>query len=35
VAGDPRWGSRRIRMEMLRKPVVGVVVPAERTIDRS
>jgi transposase InsO family protein len=30
----PRWGSRRIRLEMLRKPVPGLVVPAERTIDR-
>ena len=30
----PRWGSKRIRMELLRKPVAGVVVPAERTIDR-
>ncbi len=30
----PRWGSRRIRLEMLRAPVPGVVVPAERTIDR-
>lgn len=30
----PRWGSRRIRLEMLRKPVAGVAVPAERTIDR-
>jgi transposase InsO family protein len=29
----PRWGSRRIRLEMLRKPVPGLV-PAERTIDR-
>lgn len=30
----PRWGSRRIRLEMLRKPVPDLVVPAERTIDR-
>ena len=30
----PRWGSRRIRLEMLRKPQPGMVVPAERTIDR-
>lgn len=30
----PRWGSKRIRMELLRKPVVGVVVPSERTIAR-
>jgi transposase InsO family protein len=34
----PRWGSRRIRLEMLRKPASrtagGIVVPSERTIDR-
>jgi transposase InsO family protein len=34
----PRWGSRRIRLEMLRKPAAWssttVVVPSERTIDR-
>ncbi|WP_088288764.1 IS481 family transposase [Kineosporia sp. A_224] len=30
----PRWGSTRIRLELLRKPVAGVVVPSERTIDR-
>lgn len=30
----PRWGSRRIRLEMLRRRVPGLVVPAERTIDR-
>jgi transposase InsO family protein len=34
----PRWGSRRIRLEMLRKPALrapaGLVVPSERTIDR-
>ena len=30
----PRWGSRRIRLELLRRPVPEVVVPAERTIDR-
>jgi transposase InsO family protein len=30
----PRWGSKRIRMELLRKPVEGVVVPSERTINR-
>jgi transposase InsO family protein len=29
----PRWGSRRIRLELLRAPVAEVV-PAERTIDR-
>jgi transposase InsO family protein len=34
----PRWGSRRIRLEMLRKPApwaaAGLAVPSERTIDR-
>jgi transposase InsO family protein len=30
----PRWGAKRIRMELLRKPVEGVVVPSERTIVR-
>jgi transposase len=34
----PRWGSRRIRLEMLRKPspwaTGGLVVPSEPTIDR-
>jgi transposase InsO family protein len=34
----PRWGSRRIRLEMLRKPgpwaAEAVEVPSERTIDR-
>jgi transposase InsO family protein len=34
----PRWGSRRIRLEMLRKPAAwdreGLTVPSERTIDR-
>jgi transposase InsO family protein len=34
----PRWGSRRIRLEMLRKPAPwateGLAVPSERTIDR-
>jgi len=30
----PRWGSRRIRLELLRRPVPDLVVPAERTIDR-
>ena len=34
----PRWGSRRIRLEMLRKPAPwaaeGLVVPSERTIGR-
>src|SRR3954451_22697351 len=26
----PRWGAKRIRMELPRKPVEGVVVPSER-----
>jgi transposase InsO family protein len=30
----PRWGSKRIRMQLLRQPIDGVVVPSERTIDR-
>jgi len=30
----PRWGAKRIRMELLRKPVTGLEVPAERTIVR-
>ncbi|MBO0874655.1 MAG: IS481 family transposase [Pseudonocardia sp.] len=34
----PRWGSRRIRLELLRRPlpwqVAGIEVPSERTIDR-
>lgn len=34
----PRWGSRRIRLELLRKPLPwqgeGIAVPSERTIDR-
>jgi transposase InsO family protein len=30
----PRWGAKRIRMELLRKPVEGIVVPSERTIVR-
>jgi transposase InsO family protein len=34
----PRWGSRRIRLELLRKPLrwqeQGLAVPSERTIDR-
>jgi transposase-like protein len=30
----PRWGSKRIRMQLLRAPVEGIVVPSERTIDR-
>jgi transposase len=30
----PRWGAKRIRMELLRRPVLGVVLPSERTITR-
>ena len=30
----PRWGAKRIRMELIRKPVEGLVVPSERTIVR-
>ena len=30
----PRWGAKRIRMELLRKPVDGVVVPSTATINR-
>ncbi len=30
----PRWGAKRIRMELLRKPVEGVVVPSTATINR-
>jgi transposase InsO family protein len=30
----PRWGAKRIRMELLRKPVAGVVVPSTATINR-
>jgi transposase InsO family protein len=30
----PRWGSKRIRMELVRRPVEGVVVPSERTVNR-
>ena len=36
--GHPRWGSRRIRLELLRKSLPwqdeSLVVPSERTIDR-
>jgi transposase InsO family protein len=36
--GHPRWGSRRIRLELLRKPLPwqdeAIAVPSERTIDR-
>ena len=30
----PRWGSKRIRMQLLRIPVPGMVVPSARTINR-
>ena len=30
----PRWGAKRIRMELIRKPVEGLVLPSERTIVR-
>ena len=30
----PRWGAKRIRMELLRRPVEGVTVPSVRTIVR-
>jgi transposase InsO family protein len=30
----PRWGAKRIRMELLRRPVAGLSVPSERTINR-
>ncbi len=30
----PRWGAKRIRMELLRKPIKGVVVPSVRTVVR-
>lgn len=30
----PRWGSKRIRMELLRKPVAGLVAPSTATINR-
>jgi transposase len=30
----PRWGAKRIRMEMLRQPVPGLVVPSRATINR-
>ena len=31
----PRWESKRIRMQLLRAPVQGIVVPSERTINGS
>ena len=30
----PRWGAKRIRLELLRRPRDGLVVPSERTINR-
>lgn len=30
----PRWGSKRIRMQLLRSPVPGLVMPSARTINR-
>jgi transposase InsO family protein len=30
----PRWGAKRIRLELLRRPPEGLVVPSERTINR-
>jgi hypothetical protein len=30
----PRWGSKRVRMELLRKPVTGMAVPSTTTINR-
>ena len=30
----PRWGAKRIRMEMLRRPVEGLVVPSVPTVNR-
>jgi transposase InsO family protein len=30
----PRWGSQRIRMELLKRPPAGVVVPSASTINR-
>lgn len=30
----PRWGAKRIRMELLRKPVAGLVAPSTATINR-
>ncbi|MEP7191836.1 MAG: hypothetical protein ABI903_03115 [Actinomycetota bacterium] len=29
----PRWGAKRIRMELLRKPVAGLVAPSTATIN--
>jgi transposase InsO family protein len=30
----PRWGAKRIRLELLRHPPEGLVMPSERTINR-
>ena len=30
----PRWGAKRIRMELLRRPVEGVTAPSVRTVVR-
>jgi transposase InsO family protein len=30
----PKWGAARIRLELLRRPPEGLVVPSERTINR-
>ena len=30
----PKWGAKRIRLEMLRRPPDGMAVPSERTINR-
>jgi transposase InsO family protein len=30
----PRWGAKRIRMELLRKPPEGVVIPSTATVNR-
>jgi transposase InsO family protein len=30
----PKWGAKRIRLELLRRPREGLVVPSERTINR-
>jgi transposase InsO family protein len=30
----PRWGAKRIRLELLRRPPDGLAVPSERTINR-
>ena len=30
----PRWGAKRIRMELLKRPVEDLVVPSTRTVNR-